>query len=446
MLTRTHDFDGEALTPREARLERAAAGLRVLAIASGLLALLLTLVGVLAAITESSGVFEALQGVLLSGVTAPADTALVMALLLVLVNAAALLVLMVGVLAQEGWTLALALLYGAVSVWLLLALGFIPALLAFAALGWLVFCLLPDPGAFRANPVMLKELRERMRGARAFAVITVYLALMSAFTILLFLANSPLTQGLTSSATGNLGRILFQGVVGLELMLIIFIAPAFTAGAITGERERKTYDLLQITLLPRPSFVIGKLESALGYIFLLLLAAIPLQSIAFLFGGVTEAELILSFVLLIVTAITFGTVGLFFSTVTERTLTASVRAYSLALIVLVGVPVVSSLFVGYFNTALVGSGTNFTGSPVIEAGLIYLGALFTSLNPITTALATQTLLIQRQEIGFWTATLSSNGSTIPLVSPWISFTVFALVVATVLIVLSIRRMRMSEAD
>src|SRR5690606_6689202 len=113
-----------------------------------------------------------------------------------------------------------------------------------------------------------------------------------------------------------------------ELMLIIFIAPAFTAGAVTGERERKTYDLLQITLLPRPSFIIGKLESALGYIFLLLLAAIPLQSIAFLFGGVSETELIISFVILVVTAIALGTIGLYFSTAAERTLTASVRAYS----------------------------------------------------------------------------------------------------------------------
>ena len=109
----------------------------------------------------------------------------------------------------------------------------------------------------------------------------------------------------------------------------------------TGERERQTYDLLKITLLPRPTFLVGKLESALGFIVLLLLSAIPLQSIAFLFGGVSETELIVSFIMLTVTSITFGAVGIFFSTLTDKTVTASVRSYSAALIVLIGVPVVT---------------------------------------------------------------------------------------------------------
>ncbi|MFN8375728.1 MAG: hypothetical protein U0694_23010 [Anaerolineae bacterium] len=44
-----------------------------------------------------------------------------------------------------------------------------------------------DLRAFRTNPVMLKELRGRMRGIRAFMVMTIYLGLMSAFTVLLYL-------------------------------------------------------------------------------------------------------------------------------------------------------------------------------------------------------------------------------------------------------------------
>jgi ABC-type transport system involved in multi-copper enzyme maturation permease subunit len=151
-----------------------------------------------------------------------------------------------------------------------------------------------------------------MRGMRAFVVITIYLGLMSGVTVLVYLIYTPFNRGSASTVTGELGRILFGAVVGIELLLIIFIAPAFTAGAITGERERKTYDLLQTTLLPNPSFITGKLESSLGYILLLLLAAIPLQSIAFLFGGVTELELVLAFVILIVTAVALGTIGMYF--------------------------------------------------------------------------------------------------------------------------------------
>jgi len=320
----------------------------------------------------------------------------------------------------------------------------VPGLLTIVVAAFAGTILLADLRAFRTNPVMLKELRERMRGARAFVVITVYLALMSGFAVLLYLVQRGVVQDAGSAVTGELGRTLFAGVVGIELLLIIFIAPAFTAGAVTSERERKTYDLLQITLLPRPSFVIGKLESALSYIFLLLLAAIPLQSIAFLFGGVSETELILAFIILAVAAITLGTVGLFFSTLVDRTLTASVRAYTVAFTVTIGIPIVLSPLINIFNGALVGTGTGVSNSPIIEAGLIYLGAFLVSLNPILTAVATQQLLIDRQEIGFWTATLSSNGSQIPLASPWISFTILYLVISTLLVVFAVRRMRRSE--
>src|SRR5690606_3841136 len=156
-------------------------------------------------------------------------------------------------------------------------------------------------------------------------------------------------------------------IFGIELLLIVFIAPAFTAGAITGERERQTYDLLKTTLLASPSFVIGKLESALGYILLLLLAAIPLQSIAFLFGGVSEIELLLAFVILAVAAVTLGTVGIYFSAAMQRTLTASVRAYSVSLMATFGIPVVVGTILSAIEGALFRSGANATPSPVVEA-------------------------------------------------------------------------------
>jgi hypothetical protein len=429
---------------REARLNRTALILLIGAAVYGALALLVALGGIIGGINGTPDTAAALRGLLLTGYTGADDIALILLILLALISGGALLVVMVGVLAQEPWALLLSVALAVAAVTLLVTLGYTPALIALVALAAALYPVLRDLRTLRTNPVARKELRERMRGARAFAVISVYLALMSAFAVLLFLVNIPSNPAFAMSVTGNLGRNLFAGLVGLQLLLIIFIAPAFTSGAITGERERKTYDLLQITLLSHPSFIIGKLESALGYIFLLLLAAIPLQSIAFLFGGVTEIELLLSFVILTVTAVTLGTVGLFFSTLVDRTIAASVRAYTAALAVLVGVPILGGFAINFFNNAASGSGTGFNGSPLVESALIYLGALLTSLNPITTALSSQQLLLDRQSAGFLYATLSSTGGTVPVASPWISFAVIYLLVAVVLIVISVRRVRSTD--
>ncbi|MBI5667022.1 MAG: hypothetical protein HZC41_03370 [Chloroflexi bacterium] len=428
----------EALTPREHRLERGAAVLRWGAIANTALSVLVMLLALAGGLRLIPDLFPTLHAALLARVAAPDDAAIAGVILLTQVNISLLLVLMVGILAREVWALVGVWLLALVNLAAVAVFGFTPALLTVVFAVWSGIVITRDTGAFRLNPVMLKELRGRMRGVRAFFVLTVYLALMSSFTALLYLVYIPVNRATGSAAAGEVGRVLFMGIVGIELVLIIFIAPAFTAGAITGERERQTYDLLRTTLLPSPSFVLGKLESALSYVLLLLLAAIPLQSIAFLFGGVTEGELVLSFVVLTVTAITLGTVGIYFSAITPRTLTASVRSYSATLIGAFVAPIVASIVLSVVRTAL------GLSSPIIEAALVYVNDFLVSLNPIATALTTQELLINRQVVGFWTDTLASNGSTIPRVSPWITFTIIYLVVSAVLVVLSIRRTRKVE--
>jgi ABC-type transport system involved in multi-copper enzyme maturation permease subunit len=441
--------DGYLLTERERRLGAHGFYLLLGAAASFGLAALLIALGILGAAGDSADLLELLSSVganRFEAVTVYGSSAALLAGILALIGmGAALILAMAGVLAQEVWSLALvagSLLVGAIGV---VYYGFFPLAIPLAFAAYAGYRLSREIHAFRANPVMLKELRERMRGARAFVVITIYLGLMAGFAVLLYLIQRADIQDQGTALTGQLGRDLFAGVVGIEFLLIVFIAPAFTAGAVTAERERKTYDLLQITLLPMPSFIVGKLESALSYVFLLLLAAIPLQSIAFLFGGVSETELILAFIILAVTAVTLGAVGMFFSTLVDRTLTASVRAYTVAFIVVVGVPLVFNFLINIFNNAVVGTGSRVTSSPTLEAALIYLGGLLTSLNPIATAITTRELLVDRQTMAFWDATLSSDGSSIPLVSPWITLVIIYLIVSTVLILLAVRRLRRMEA-
>jgi hypothetical protein len=431
-------------SPGERRAETAARTLWIGAVISLLGATLIIGAAIIASVAGIAGVYDAMRGIALFRSSAAGDMAAAIAILLALFNAGLLLIVMIGAQARERWTLPalIALIIGNAAGLIALGntLGVIPILAAILAVARVWGR--GDGSALRANPVMVKELRGRMRGVRAFAVLTVYLVLMSSFAGLLYLIFNSFTRGVGSAAAGEIGRVLFIGIVGVELLLIIFIAPAFTAGAVTGERERQTYDLLRTTLLSSPAFIVGKLESALGFIVLLLLSAIPLQSLAFLFGGVSETEIILSFVLLLVTAVTLGAVGMYFSVVLPRTLTASVRAYGTIVSTMFVAPILIGFIVSLARDLLFRSGV--AQSPVIEAALTYTNALITAINPLTTALATQTLLVERQIVGMWTLTLASDGSTIPMVSPWLIFTAVYMSVAALLIALAIRRARRVE--
>ncbi len=427
-------------------LSRAAGILRSGAILNALIAAAILIAGALGALGVVPTLNAVVHDTLLINYAGADDAALVVVSLLALLNMSLLLVVMVGALAREAWTIPALLLVTAFNLGALIGLGFTPAVITLIISAITVIVTVRDPAArraFRFNPVMIKELRGRMRGVRAFVVLTVYLGLMGALALLLYLVYSTAGRDPSSAAAGEIGRVLFNGVFAVELALIVFIAPAFTAGAITGERERQTYDLLRTTLLSDASFVIGKLESALGYVLLLLLAGIPLQSLAFLFGGVSETELILSFLILLVTAVALGTIGIYFSAGMERTLAASVRSYSTAMILMFVTPSLISLLLGVLRNALFIAGS--TASPPLEAALFYINAALNAISPLSTAVTTQNLLVTQQIAGFYTHTLISDGSTIPVASSWILFTIFYITLAAILMTLTIRATRRVDA-
>ena len=295
-------------------------------------------------------------------------------------------------------------------------------------------------GWFKANPVVIKELRGRMRGPRAFVVLTVYLLLLSGFVTLLYVVYVASTDNVLGGANGQLiGKFVFGAVVGIELLLVCFIAPAFTAGAISGERERQTYDLLRTTLLPARSLVLGKLASALSYILLLLVAAFPLQSLAFLLGGVAPEEVLIATGLLIATAFLFGASGIFFSSFMRRTLGSTVLTYAFALMATLGLPLILLALVPlvsiFFN--------NTPPGPVTEAVLIYTFGVLVAINPIATAVATEILLVNQQSAFYFTVPLT-NGANLPLISPWLPFMLFCLVLGAIMTIISILAVRRAE--
>jgi ABC-type transport system involved in multi-copper enzyme maturation permease subunit len=185
-----------------------------------------------------------------------------------------------------------------------------------------------------------KELRGRMRGRRAFIAITFYLGLLAAFAWMLeaLQASSFENAGFGSATyqSANIGTGIFIGLLVLQTLLVLVLAPAFTSGAISLEREKQTLDLLVTTPISSLSIVLGKLFSALAWAFLLIVASIPLTAIVFVFGGVAPEDLVRGYIVLLVEAFGLGCLGLFFSALLKRTLAATIVTFSVVLAMTVG--------------------------------------------------------------------------------------------------------------
>jgi ABC-type transport system involved in multi-copper enzyme maturation permease subunit len=174
------------------------------------------------------------------------------------------------------------------------------------------------------SAIIVKELRGRMRGRRAFIIITIHVLLLALIGWMLMRILEEQTEGLSfggqvNYASASIGRGIFIGLMLVQTLMVAVLAPAATAGAISSEREHQTLDLLAVTPISSIAIVLGKLVSALAWLFVLILASIPVTAIVFVFGGVAPDDMLRAYIVLFATVIGLGSVGIFFSTLTRRT-------------------------------------------------------------------------------------------------------------------------------
>lgn len=175
------------------------------------------------------------------------------------------------------------------------------------------------------NPVLQKELKIRMRGWRAAATIAVYLGFLTLTAYFITVVAGQDNYRSVIDSEFSIGSYI--GLAVMQFVLISFIAPALTAGAISGEREKQTLDLLLCTRMTPFSIIIGKLFASISQVILLIAASLPIFSIVFLFGGISIKELLQLLGFFIVISITLGSIGIFFSSYFKKTTAANVLSY-----------------------------------------------------------------------------------------------------------------------
>lgn len=194
------------------------------------------------------------------------------------------------------------------------------------------------------NPILGKEYRSRMRSWKSPLIISLYLGILGLITLgfywirqknILYMGFGP-----------DVGPQIYVMLAYFQLLLISFVTPALTAGAINGERERQTFDLLLCTRLSAVSIVLNKLLASLGYIILLVLASLPVFGIVYFFGGVLLSDIGRVFIIYLATAITFGAIGIFCSTLFKRTQISMVVSYLVVLFLLLGTIILAAFFQG----------------------------------------------------------------------------------------------------
>jgi ABC-2 type transport system permease protein len=184
-----------------------------------------------------------------------------------------------------------------------------------------------------ANAVYKNEMKANVRSVRFFLVLFAFNSILSALSFLAFagIMNQSRYFGQISGLTN-----IYSTMAYIELAMFMLIIPTITAGSITGEKERKTLDLLLISKMTPFSIIIGKLEAAIHIVRILAISSLPVLSIVFIFGGIQWWDLFILLLTLIITGFFLGSIGIFFSTISRRTTTSTVLTYFTIIILVFG--------------------------------------------------------------------------------------------------------------
>jgi ABC-type transport system involved in multi-copper enzyme maturation permease subunit len=172
------------------------------------------------------------------------------------------------------------------------------------------------------NPVLQRELLVNLRMRRAFVLLFAYVTLLGVVVYMAWPQAKKIDMT-NPEAAKRLVNLFFLG----QYMIASLMAPSFAAGAITGEKERKSYEMLLASPLKPGAIVLGKLFASLSHVAILIISSLPIVMLCLPLGGVSFYEVVAIYMALIISVVTFGMVSLACSSYFQRTAASLVVSY-----------------------------------------------------------------------------------------------------------------------
>ena len=178
------------------------------------------------------------------------------------------------------------------------------------------------------NPILSFSATRRMRSFKTLLIAAVWLLVMMGVALLI------MGQLFRSGASINglrTGVTCYQILIIVQFILIILVAPAMTSGAIAGERERQTLELLLVTNTRSFRIVWGKAMESFAMLALLIVCGFPVMCMTMIAGAVTILQILAGELFLLAMAFAAVCVGVLSSALARSTVGSSILSYVILL-------------------------------------------------------------------------------------------------------------------
>jgi ABC-type transport system involved in multi-copper enzyme maturation permease subunit len=202
------------------------------------------------------------------------------------------------------------------------------------------------------GPVFWYELTRVGRRFATFLFRFLYVAAVCALLTLMYISWRDEVRWSSGSgliAPSKLSEFaagFYQVFAMVQYGAVLLLTPAYVAGAITDEKERKTIDYLFTTDLANREIVFGKLAARVAAVVFFVLAGLPVIAFLQLFGGIDPDLALAGTAASLVTVVGLAAVAVALSAAMRRSREAILGAYGLLLLYLFLSAIVAGIMQG----------------------------------------------------------------------------------------------------
>jgi ABC-type transport system involved in multi-copper enzyme maturation permease subunit len=182
------------------------------------------------------------------------------------------------------------------------------------------------------GPMLFYDLVRIARQRRYFWLRGLYALLLALLLCWVYLIWNVGEQGGTLRA-GQMARFaesFFYSFMVVQLVVVGLLTPAYTAGSIADEKERRTLEFLLATDLRNREIVLSKLASRLANLGLLVVTGLPVLGFIQFLGGVDPNLVLAGFASTVLTVLGLACLSILNSVLTKRARDAIALTYLMA--------------------------------------------------------------------------------------------------------------------
>lgn len=183
----------------------------------------------------------------------------------------------------------------------------------------------------RLNPIIKKDVKVQSRSYKMCVEVFVYEIIMA---LVFFVAMIFITRQNRYSDDNVYASIvwLYPVLAVTQWVILGVIIPIHTSSAISGEKERQTFDIMMTTSMTPWSIIMGKVMTAVLQGMLFVVASVPVMALTFVVGGLSWSYLFWFIAIALLVSLFAASIGIMCSSICRKSITAVIVSYGIYMI------------------------------------------------------------------------------------------------------------------